>query len=80
MGWLARLHTLTPVADSRPRALPTEPVLVGRLAEGFAEFYSLMVSKHVDGEPSPERYRIRGAEYDVELDQLAWGWGGWWRS
>ena len=25
--------------------------------EGFAEFYSLMVSKHVDGEPSPSRAR-----------------------
>ena len=48
--------------------------------EGFAEFYSLMVSKHVDGEPSPERYRIRGAEYDVELDHLAWEWAGWWEE
>ena len=48
--------------------------------EGFAEFYSLMVSKHVDGEPTPERYRIRGAEYDVELDHAAWGWAGWWEE
>ena len=48
--------------------------------EGFAEFYSLMVAKHVDGEPSPERYRIRGAEYDVELDHLAWEWAGWWEE
>ena len=48
--------------------------------EGFAEFYALMVSKHIDGEPSPERYRIRGAEYDVELDHLAWEWGGWWEE
>ena len=48
--------------------------------EGFAEFYALMVAKHVDGEPSPERYRIRGAEYDVELDHLAWEWAGWWEE
>jgi hypothetical protein len=48
--------------------------------EGFAEFYALMVTKHIDGEPSPERYRIRGAEYDVELDQLAWEWAGWWEE
>ena len=48
--------------------------------EGFAEFYALMVSKHVDGEPSPERYRIRGAEYDIELDHLAWEWAGWWEE
>ena len=39
-----------------------------------------MVSKHVDGEPSPERYRIRGAEYDIELDHLAWEWAGWWEE
>ncbi len=48
--------------------------------EGFAEFFSVMVSKHIAGEATPERYRISGAEYDIELDHRAWEWAGWWEE
>ena len=48
--------------------------------EGFAEFYSVMVSKYIDGDSTPERYRLYGAEYDIELDHRAWEWAGWWEE
>ena len=48
--------------------------------EGFAEFYSVLVAKHVDRDPTPERYRLYGAEYDIELDHSAWEWSGWWEE
>ncbi|MEX0926405.1 MAG: carboxypeptidase-like regulatory domain-containing protein [Dehalococcoidia bacterium] len=47
--------------------------------EGFAEFYSMMVSKHIDDDPRPERYKI-GAEYDLEVDHPAWEAWGWWEE
>jgi len=46
--------------------------------EGFAEFFSMMVSKHIDGEPLPHLYRLAGAQVNLELDMRAWyglGWG-----
>jgi len=46
--------------------------------EGFAEFYALMVSKYIDGEPMPELYRLGGGQIDLELDYRPWyglGWG-----
>ncbi len=46
--------------------------------EGFAEFFSMMVSKHIDGEPLPYLYRLAGAQVNLELDMRAWyglGWG-----
>lgn len=49
------------------------------LIEGLAEFYSVMVSKHIDEEQNPQRYRI-GAEYDIEADRNAWESVGWWEE
>ena len=46
--------------------------------EGFAEFYSMMVSKHIDAEPMPELYRLNGGQQNLELDYRSWyglGWG-----
>lgn len=48
--------------------------------EGFASFFSMMVSKQVDGDPAPERFRLFGAEYDLEADHRAWEWSGWWEE
>jgi hypothetical protein len=48
--------------------------------EGFAEFFSAMVSKHIDGDPAPERYRLFGAEFDIEFGHPAWEWWGWWEE
>lgn len=47
--------------------------------EGFAEFYSVMVSKHVEEVDNPQRYRI-GAEYDIEADRRPWEAVGWWEE
>jgi hypothetical protein len=47
--------------------------------EGFAEFYSMMVSRHVDNDPSAEIYTI-GADYDLETDRLPWEAAGWWEE
>ena len=47
--------------------------------EGFAEFYSVMVSKHIDGAANPQRYKI-GAEYDLEADRKPWEAVGWWEE
>jgi hypothetical protein len=47
--------------------------------EGFAEFYSVMVSKHIVGDANPERYRI-GAEYDIEENRMPWEAIGWWEE
>lgn len=49
------------------------------LVEGFAEFYSVMVSKHIDEDANPQRYRI-GAEYDIEADRKPWEAVGWWEE
>jgi alpha-tubulin suppressor-like RCC1 family protein len=46
--------------------------------EGFAEFHSMMVTKHVDRRPVPELYRMAGSYFDLETDYRAWdglGWG-----
>ena len=48
--------------------------------EGFAEFFSAMVSKHQDGDPAPERYRLFGADFDIEFGHPAWEWSGWWEE
>jgi hypothetical protein len=47
--------------------------------EGFAEFYSMMVAKHIDRDLAAHRYRI-GAEYDLEVDHKPWEAGGWWEE
>ena len=47
--------------------------------EGFAEFYSMMVSRHVDGDENAEMYTI-GADYDLETDRLPWEAAGWWEE
>lgn len=47
--------------------------------EGFAEFYSMMVSRHIDGDPNAELYTI-GADYDLETDRLPWEAAGWWEE
>ncbi|GEM_PF-2181529 len=47
--------------------------------EGFAEFYSLMVAKYIDGDLAAHRYRI-GAEYDLEVDHKPWEASGWWEE
>ncbi len=52
---------------------------VDSYVEGFAEFYSMMVSKHVDQDPAAHRYRI-GAEYDLEVDHRPWEASGWWEE
>lgn len=47
--------------------------------EGFAEFYSMMVSRHVDDDDNAEIYTI-GADYDLETDRLPWEAAGWWEE
>ena len=47
--------------------------------EGFAEFYSMMVSRHVDNDQNAEIYTI-GADYDLETDRLPWEAAGWWEE
>ncbi len=47
--------------------------------EGFAEFYSVMVSKHIEQVENPQRYKI-GAEYDIEADRKPWEAVGWWEE
>jgi hypothetical protein len=47
--------------------------------EGFAEFYSMMVSRHIDGDDRSEIYTI-GADYDLEADRLPWEAEGWWEE
>jgi hypothetical protein len=47
--------------------------------EGFAEFYSMMVSRHVDGDANAEIYTI-GADYDLETDRQPWEAEGWWEE
>ena len=42
-------------------------------AEGFAEFYSLVVAHNVAAEPRPESYRWAGWEDNLETNYLAWG-------
>ena len=48
--------------------------------EGFASFFSVMVSKHAEGDLAPERYRLYGSNYDLEADHRAWEWSGWWEE
>jgi len=55
------------------------PTSTDSMVEGFGEFLSMMVSKHVDGDPYFEMYRI-GAEYDLEMDRLPWELEGWWEE
>ncbi len=40
----------------------------------------MMVSKHAEGDLAPERYRLWGANYDLEADHRAWEWLGWWEE
>ncbi len=47
--------------------------------EGFAEFYSMMVSRHVDNDNNAEIYTI-GADYDLETNRLPWEAAGWWEE
>lgn len=47
--------------------------------EGFAEFYSMMVSRHVDNDQNAEIYTI-GADYDLETDRQPWEAEGWWEE
>ncbi len=47
--------------------------------EGFAEFYSMMVSRHIDNDENAEIYAI-GADYDLEADRLPWEAVGWWEE
>jgi hypothetical protein len=45
--------------------------------EGFAEFFSMMVTKHVNGRADPHWYRIAGEYYvNLEFDYRAWVAGG----
>jgi len=48
--------------------------------EGFASFFSIMIAKHVDDDPAAERFRLYGADYDLEVDHRAWEWLGWWEE
>jgi len=47
--------------------------------EGFAEFYSMMVSRHVDNDDNAEIYTI-GADYDLETNRQPWEAAGWWEE
>ncbi len=47
--------------------------------EGFAEFYSMMVSRQIVGDYRFEIYTI-GADYDLEADRLPWEAEGWWEE
>ena len=47
--------------------------------EGFAEFYSMMVSRQIDEDNRSEMYSI-GADYDLEADRLPWEAKGWWEE
>lgn len=40
--------------------------------EGFAEFFSMMVTKHIEGRPMPHLYRLNGTPRSLELDYRAW--------
>jgi hypothetical protein len=40
--------------------------------EGWAEFYSMMVAKHVDQEIRPELYRVEGVYLNLEFDYRPW--------
>ncbi len=40
--------------------------------EGFAEFFSMMVTKYIDERAMPHLYRIRGTPQSLELDYRAW--------
>ena len=41
-------------------------------AEGFAEFYAMLVSQQMDGAERPELYRWAGIEDNLESNYLAW--------
>ena len=47
--------------------------------EGFAEFYSMMVSRRIEGDDRAEIYTI-GGDYDLEADRLPWEAEGWWEE
>ncbi|MEA2002525.1 MAG: carboxypeptidase-like regulatory domain-containing protein, partial [Actinomycetota bacterium] len=40
--------------------------------EGFAEFFSIMVTKYIDGLSMPHLYRLGGTPRSLELDYRAW--------
>ncbi len=40
--------------------------------EAFATFYSLMIAKHVDGDPRPELYRMGRFQRNYEFDYRPW--------
>ena len=40
--------------------------------EGFAGFFSMMVSKHIDGDRLAHLYRVEGGLVNIELDYRAW--------
>lgn len=48
------------------------PSTTDSFGEGFAEFYSMMVSKHIDRRPAAHYYRVEGSYYDMELDFRPW--------
>jgi hypothetical protein len=70
--------------DTMPRLTANEnhggyyvnPTSADSWTEGFAEFFSMMVSKHIDHEPAPHLYRMASAPQNLELDYRAWqGYG-----
>jgi hypothetical protein len=48
------------------------PVSTDAWTEGFAEFFSMMVNKHIEGRSLPHLYRLSGTPRSLELDYRAW--------
>jgi len=77
------------LADAFGNAMPNHPEDVNHAGyfenpsstdswtEGFAEWFSAMVTKHVDGRPRPEIYRLSDGIFDLELDYRPWLAQGW---
>jgi len=72
------------LADAFGNALPSfagqqnhegyyiNPISTDAWTEGFAEFYSMMVTKHVDERTLPHYYRLAGEYWNLEIDYRAW--------
>ena len=59
-------------ADANHGGYYANPSSTDSWTEGFAEWYSMMVSKHIDEDPRPELYRLEGSQMDLELDYRPW--------
>ena len=78
--WLQTGETFElPAGDSNHGGYYRNTSTRDSFVEGFAEFYSMMVSRHVDGNTRSEIYTI-GADYDLEANRMPWEAEGWWEE